>query len=90
MARTPMVSRTFRTCEVTALVINLESRETTEQKLTLTGHFKDTLAVSKAIVKGKFFTDDNVKFVSVLDFENGQAKYAMSEVDFINHASQVN
>lgn len=86
--RTPMVQRTFKTTVVNALFVNLDDKTTFEKSFTLPRPMKSERDIEKAVIKSKMFAD-NERMVTILSFDHKDEKYAMSEQDFIAHATQM-
>ena len=87
--RTPMVTRSFKATVVNALFVNVETKETFEKSFTLPRTFKTEREIEKCVKKTGLF-EGNEKLVTILNFEHKTEKYAMSEQDFINNATQMN
>lgn len=87
--RTPMVTRSFKATVVNALFVNVDTKETFEKSFTLPRTFKTEREIEKAVKKTGLF-EGNEKLVTILNFEHKTEKYAMSEQDFITHATQTN
>ena len=86
MARKPMVSRTIKTTQVTALCLDLATEEPFNKSYTLSGTFKDEKALLKAVQKQD--TDD-IKAVHIVDHKEVENLYGMSETDFISLAHKL-
>ena len=84
-----MVTRSFKATVVNALFVNVETKETFEKSFTLPRTFKTESEIEKAVKKTHLF-EGNEKLVTILNFEHKTEKYAMSEQDFITHATQTN
>lgn len=84
MARERMVTRTVLTTEVTALCINIETAEPFNKEVTLSGTFKDKKALEKAAKK--VIETETVKCVSIVDFNEKETLYGMTEQRFIELA----
>lgn len=78
-----MVTRTIKSTLVKFLAVNLEDRSTVEMDVNLAGTYKDSDAIMKALKK---VYDEEVKPVQVLDTEEVEKLYGMSEVEFVAHA----
>ena len=86
--RTPMVQRTFKTTVVNALFVNLDDKTTFEKSFTLPRPMKSERDIEKAVIKSKMFAK-NERMVTILSFEHKDEKYAMSEQEFIAHATKM-
>lgn len=84
MARQPMVTRTFMTTKVKILAVNVENEETSTVELVLPRTYKDKAAMLK--MAQKIIDNEQLKYVHVIDFEEVETLYGMSESDFIIHA----
>lgn len=79
-----MVTRTIVGTEVTLLALDTVSAEPQNVTYTLSGKFKDSNALLKAVQR-KFDTD-TLKHVSVVSTSAVNQLYGMDESDFIAHA----
>lgn len=79
-----MVTRKIVGTEVTLLALETVSAEPQNVTYTLSGKFKDSKALLKA-VQLKFDTD-TLKHVSVVSTRAVNQLYGMDEIDFIAHA----
>ena len=79
-----MVTRTIVGTEVTLLALDTVSCEPQNVTYTLSGKFKDSKALLKAVQR-KFDTD-TLKHVSVVSTSAVNQLYGMDESDFIAHA----
>lgn len=79
-----MVTRTIVGTEVTLLALDTVSAEPQNVTYTLSGKFKDSKALLKAVQR-KFDTD-TLKHVSVVSTNAVNQLYGMDESDFIAHA----
>lgn len=79
-----MVTRTIVGTEVTLLALDTVSAEPQNVTYTLSGKFKDSKALLKAVQR-KFDTD-TLKHVSVVSTSAVNQLYGMDESDFIAHA----
>lgn len=84
MARTKMVTRTIVTTKCTALCINVETAEPFNQDFTLAGSYDDEKKLLKELKK---YEDESHKIVHVVDTEEVETLYGMSEEDFIKYAT---
>lgn len=85
MARERMVTRTVLATEVTALCLNIETAEPFNRDVTLSGTFKDKKALEKAAKK--VIDTDTVKCVSIVDCNETETLYGMTEQQFIELAN---
>lgn len=79
-----MITRTIVGTEVTLLALDTVSAEPQNVTYTLSGKFKDSKALLKAVQR-KFDTD-TLKHVSVVSTSAVNQLYGMDEIDFIAHA----
>lgn len=79
-----MITRTIVGTEVTLLALDTVSAEPQNVTYTLSGRFKDSKALLKAVQR-KFDTD-TLKHVSVVSTSAVNQLYGMDESDFIAHA----
>lgn len=85
MARERMITRTVLATEVTALCLNIETAEPFNREVTLSGTFKDKKALEKAAKK--LIDTDTVKCVSIVDCNEKETLYGMTEQQFIELAN---
>ena len=84
MARKPMVTRTITTTKVNVLCLDVESAEPFNKVVTLPRTYKDSKKLLKAIEE--LVNNDSVKAVHVVDKEEIETLYGMTEQDFITNA----
>lgn len=84
MAREPQVTRTIQTTEVTALCLNIETKESFEKVVSLTRTYKDAKKLRKVLEE--VVNTDVVKVVHIISAETKTSLYAMSEQKFIENA----
>lgn len=84
MARIPMVTRTIITTKATVLALDTVTAEPQNLTITVPRTYKDDEALLKA-VKAQAETD-TLKMVSIVDREEIETLYGMTEQEFINHA----
>lgn len=84
MARIPMVTRTIITTKATILALDTVTAEAQNLTVTVPRTYKDDSALLKA-VKAQAETD-TLKMVSIVDKEEIETLYGMTEQEFINHA----
>ena len=85
MARKPMVTRTITTTKVNVLCLDVESAEPFNKVVTLPRTYKDSKKLLKAIEE--LINNDTVKAVHVVDKEEVETLYGMTEQDFITNAT---
>lgn len=84
MARKPMVTRTITTTKVNALCLEVVKCEPCNKVVTLSGTFKDEKAILKATKE--LLETDTLKVVHIVDTEEVETLYGMSEQDFVEKA----
>ena len=84
MARIPMVTRTIKTTKVNVLCLNIETAEPTNKVFTLAGTFKNEKQLMKAVEAE--IKDELEKAVHVVDVQELETLYGMTEKDFIHNA----
>lgn len=84
MARIPMVTRTIITTKATVLALDTVTAEAQNLTVTVPRTYKDDTALLKA-VKAQAETD-TLKMVSIVDKEEIETLYGMTEQEFITHA----
>ena len=84
MARKPMVTRTIVTTKVNVLCLDIKSAEPFNKVVTLPRTYKDEKKLLKKVEE--VVNTDEVKAVHVVDKEEVETLYGMSEQDFINNA----
>lgn len=84
MARTKMVTRTIVTTKCVALCINVQTAEPYNQDFTLAGAYEDEKKLLKELKK---YEDDDHKIVHIVDTEQVETLYGMTEEDFIKYAT---
>lgn len=85
MARTPQVTRTITTTQVTIMGVEVNTAEVTNKTFTVPRTYKDDEKLLKA-VKAVAETDA-YKVVSIVDKQVQETLYGMTEQEFIEHAS---
>ena len=88
MAR-KMITRTIKSTDVTVMCVNTKTAEVFNRRATLVGTFKDDAAALKAYTKNITIPVDE-KIVRVVDAEQHEQLYGISEADFIAHAQPIN
>lgn len=84
MARTPSVTRTIQTTDITVMCVDVTTAEVSNKTLTLPRTFKDEEAMLKAAKKAG--ESDTCKFVQVVAHKVNEQLYGMTEADFIKYA----
>lgn len=86
--RTPMVTRTITTTNVTVLCADAIAQQMYEKDVTLPRTYKDDKALMKAVsqVVDVDTEDEKIKAVSVVSTEVVETLYGMSELEFIKAA----
>lgn len=86
--RTPMVTRTITTTNVTVLCADAIEQEMYELNVTLPRTYKDDKALMKAVSQAVDVdeADKKIKAVSVIKTEVVETLYGMSELEFIKAA----
>lgn len=83
------ITRTIKSTDVTVMCVNTTTAEVFNRSATLVGTFKDDAAALKAYVKNVTLPV-NEKIVCVVDTEQHEQLYGISEADFIAHAQPMN
>ena len=81
MARKPMVTRTIVTTKVNVLCLDIKSAEPFNKVVTLPRTYKDDKKLLKKVEE--VVNTDDVKAVHVVDKEEVETLYGMTEQDFI-------
>lgn len=84
MARKPMVTRTIITTKVNVLCLDIHSAEPFNKEVILPRTYKDEKKLLKKV--GEVVNTDTVKAVHVVDKEEVETLYGMTEQDFIDNA----
>lgn len=87
MARIPMVTRTITTTKATVLCLDIVAGEPFNYVVTLPRTYKDDKALMKQV--SKVIDNDTRKAVHVVDKEEVETLYGMTEQEFINLAKQL-
>ena len=87
MAREKMVTRTVGTTEVTALALNLNTREASEVTLTVPGLVEIGTKELKKILDSKSTTE--ISYVTALKCVYVEKLYGMTEEDFLKYAKEL-
>ncbi len=85
--RSPYITRTVCSTIVTAMVVDVDSAEVSNQTVTFPRVFKTEKDLEKAV---RYAIDtDKVKFVSIVDVAHDKGVYGISETDFMAHAVRI-
>ncbi len=84
MARTPMVTRTIVTTKATIMCLDVEAGEPFNKEVTLPRTYKDEKALLKKVKP--LVETDTIKAVHVVDTEEVETLYGMTEQEFIENA----
>ena len=84
MARKPMVTRTIVTTKVNVLCLDIQSSEPFNKVVTLPRTYKDEKKLLKKVEE--VVNTDDIKAVHVVDKEEVETLYGMTEQDFIQYA----
>lgn len=85
MARKPMVTRTIVTTKVNVLCLDIQSAEPFNKVVKLPGIYKEEKKLFKKVEE--LVNTDYVKVVHIVDKEEVETLYGMSEQDFITNAT---
>lgn len=85
MARKPMVTRTIVTTKVNVLCLDINSAEPFNKDVTLPRTYKDEKKLLKKVEE--VVNTDEIKAVHIVDKEEVETLYGMTEQDFITNAS---
>lgn len=84
MARKPMVTRTITTTKVNVLCMDIQSAEPFNKLITLPRTYKDDKTLMKRVQE--VVETDNIKAVHIVDKEEVETLYGMTEQEFIEKA----
>lgn len=84
MARKPMVTRTITTTKANVLCMDIQSAEPFNKVITLPRTYKDDKTLMKRVQE--VVETDNIKAVHIVDKEEVETLYGMTEQDFIEKA----
>ena len=84
MARTPMVTRTIVTTKAIIMCLDVEAGEPFNKEVTLPRTYKDEKALLKKV--RPMVETDTIKAVHVVDTEEVETLYGMTEQEFIENA----
>ena len=79
--RKPMVTRTIISTKVSALCVNPQTAETSEQYFVLSGKIEDKAKALKKV--SKEYNSDDCTIVAIRELSSIEALYGMDEADFI-------
>lgn len=85
MARVPMVTRTITTTKANVMCVDVEVGEPFNKEVTVPRTYKDNDSLLKAVKP--LIETETVKAVHIVAKTEIKTLYAMSEQDFIEHAS---
>lgn len=85
MARKPMVTRTIVTTKVTLMCLNIQTGEPFNEFLTLPRTYNDDKKLLKVVQE--IFDTDEKKAVHIVDKEEIETLYGMTEQEFIQNAT---
>lgn len=85
MARKPMVTRTITTTKVNVLCLDIKSAEPFNKLVTLPRTHKNEKMLLKKVEE--VINNDDVKAVHIVDKEEVETLYGMTEQDFITNAT---
>lgn len=85
MARTPMVTRTIVTTKATVMCCDIEAGDTITEQITVPRSYKTKEALMK-VVKPLLETEQ-IKPVAILQSEEVETLYGMTEQQFIENAT---
>ena len=84
MARTPMVTRTIVTTKAIIMCLDVEAGEPFNKEVTLPRTYKDEKALLKKV--RPLVETETIKAVHVVDTEEVETLYGMTEQEFIENA----
>lgn len=85
MARVPMVTRTIVTTKANVMCLDVEKAEPFNAVVTVPRTYKDEQSLLKAVKKAA--ETENVKCVHIVEYEQVETLYGMTEQEFIEHAN---
>lgn len=83
--RKPMVTRTITTTKVNVMCLDIETGEACNKEVTVSRTYKDDEALMKVVKP--LLESDTIKPVYIVDKEEVETLYGMTEQDFIEHAN---
>lgn len=84
MARVPMVTRTIITTKVNVMCLDVQAGEPCNKVITVPRTYKDDEALMKKV--RPLLETETLKAVHIVDKEEIETLYGMTEQDFIEHA----
>lgn len=87
MARKPMVTRTIKSTKCVVLCANVNTCEMENRVVNLARTYKDEKKLRKALEE--LINNDELKFVHIVDKEEVETLYGMSEQCFMEHAKEL-
>lgn len=87
MPRKPMVTRTFRAVDCRVLCLDIETKETSEQEITVYGHYRSDAQIRDAARRQ--VETDTLRVVSVSLGDTYEQLLAMDEPEFIKLAHKI-
>lgn len=84
MARKPMVTRTITTTKANVLCMDIQSAEPFNKVITLPRTYKDDKTLMKRVQEA--VETENIKAVHIVDKEEVETLYGMTEQEFIEKA----
>lgn len=84
MARVPMVTRTITATRAIVMCLNVEQGEPSTHTVTVPRTYKDEEALLKKIKP--IIETETLKAVHIVDYEEVETLYGMSEQEFMEHA----
>lgn len=87
MARVPMVTRTIVTTKVNVMCLDVQVGEPCNKVITVPRTYKDDEALMKKV--RPLLETETLKAVHIVDKQEIETLYGMTEQDFIEHAKQL-
>lgn len=88
MPRIPKVTRTIKGVKATTVFLDVKAEQSFERDIYLSGTFKSEKQMKKVIET--MMDSEIVKVVYIKSTEPFSKRYAMTEQDFINQATEIN
>lgn len=88
MARKRMVTRSFYTTSVKAIVFNNETDKTGEVEMTIAGAYKDEASALKAL-KNMYKDSEKIQPLKVTEMTTDSALYGIEENEFLKIAKKL-
>jgi len=87
MARERQVTRTINVTDITAICMDIETMETLEKTLVITG---DSLTNDQALKQAKkAYETETFKVVAIKAMETREELYGMTEIEFLKYARRL-